>query len=64
MKRILLVGLMLLSVTSAFAQSDKPLSKMDTKDFITQVKELVSVGDIETAIDVYLEKVRSEGAHV
>lgn len=48
---------MLLSVTSAFAQSDKPLSKMDTKDFITQVKELVSVGDIETAIDVYLEKV-------
>lgn len=56
MKRILLIGLMLLSVTSAIAQSVKPLSKKDTKDFVAQIKELVSVGDMETAINVYLEK--------
>lgn len=55
MKRILLVGLLLLSVTFAFAQSPKPLSKKETKEFVAQVKELVTVGDYETAIKVYQE---------
>ena len=53
MKRIILTLLVLLSVASAFAQSSKPLSKKDTKEFVAQIKDLVSVGDYETAIHLY-----------
>lgn len=55
MKRILISLMVLLSVSFAYAQTDKPLSKKDTKEFISQMKELVSVGDEETAIRLYRE---------
>lgn len=53
MKRFILLILILLSVTSAFAQTVKPFSNKESKEFIAQIKELISVGDFETAINVY-----------
>ena len=58
MKRFLTTLLLLLSVSSAYAQTDKPLSKKETKELVAQLKDLVSVGDDETAIKVYKENER------
>ncbi len=55
MKKILIALFVLLSISSVYAQTGKPLSKKDTKVFVAQLKELVSVGDDETAIKVYRE---------
>ena len=55
MKRITLLLFLLLSLTS-FAQNTKPLSKKETKEFIEQIKALVSIGDYEAAISLSQEK--------
>ena len=57
MKRVLLALFVLLSVTFSFAQT-QPLSKKETKEFIAQLKELVTIGDFETALKVYQGSVR------
>lgn len=53
MKRILIALLIMFSVTASYAQTEKPFSKKETKEFVAQLKELLSVGDYETAIKTY-----------
>lgn len=53
MKKIFVALLFLFSVTASYAQTEKPLSKKETKEFVAQLKELVSLGDYETAIKTY-----------
>ena len=60
MKRILIALLIMFSVTASYAQTEKPFSKKETKEFVAQLKELLSVGDYETAIKTYQSSASSQ----